>query len=295
MKNRFLKMCALMLTLCMLMTCLTGCEELSYREAVQRYNARQYDKAAEMFYELGDYQDSKALFNDSHYWAAMELMEAGDYASAWPRFHKLADYKDSADRAMECKYQMAISAFEAEEYHTAEGYFLESPEYRQTPEYLRQLSWQKFYDYILANGASVQQEVGSRTVSFAAGDGQLTVTAAWSKNMGYTFRDDLQLTIPRESTDAAFTATSSFSMAIGDRQIGTEQTATGTVALTGYTVGQMLIPDTFSLTGTDNLGNPLDSQDPANSTMDDTMAANMAAICEAFPILLAKAGTESFF
>lgn len=301
MKTRISKMLALVLTVTMLMCCLTGCEELSYREAVQRYNAHQYEKAAELFYELGDYEDSKALFTSSHYWAAMELMEAGDYAAAWPRFHKLGTYNDSADRAAECKYQMAIAAFESAEYDTAERFFLESPDYRLTQEYLRQLHWQRFYDYICANGeetdgiSTVVQEAGERTVRFTADAGNLLITASWSKNMGYTFRDDLQLTISRESTEASFTASSSFTMAIGDQQIGSEQTGSGTVALSPYTPGMALALDRFAMTGTDNLGNSLDSQDIANCTMGDTMVKNMSAIWEAFPIVLAQSGTEAFF
>lgn len=302
MKTRISKMLAFLLTVCMLMCCLTGCTELSYREAVQRYNAHQYEKAAEMFFELGNYEDSKALFTASHYWAAMDLMEAGDFDSAWPRFHKLGNYEDSTDRAVECKYQMAIAAFEAKDYDTAERFFLEAPDYRLTREYLRQLNWQKFYDYIRANGeenddvCALLQEAGDRTIRFAAdSEENLVITASWQKDMGYTFRDELQLTISRESTEAVFAATSSFTMAIGDSRIGSEQTGNGVVDLSAYTPGTELLLDTFTMTGIDNLGNSLDTQDIANCTMEETMLKNMAAIWEAFPVVLAQAGVEAFF
>lgn len=302
MKKRISKILALVLTLSMLMCCLTGCEELSYREAVQRYNARQYDKAAELFSELGDYEDSKALFTSSHYWAAMDLMSAGKYSAALPRFLKLGNYEDSADRAIECKYQIAIAAFLDGNYTEAETHFLDNPDYRLTREYLRQLNWQKLYDYILSHGEeadgiyTIVQEAGERTVRFAADtEGQLLIGASWSKNMGYTFRDDLLLTLTRESTEAAFTATSSFTMAKGDLQIGSEQTASGLVELTAYAPGNYLAVNHFSMTGIDNLGNSLDSQDPADCTMADTMIRNMAAIWEVLPIMLAQAGTDAFF
>lgn len=294
MRSRFMKMLAMLLAVCMLMCCLTGCEELSYREAVQLYNARQYERAADMFYELGDYQDSKALWNDSNYWIAMELMEAGDYASAWPRFHKLADYKDSADRAVECKYQMAIAAFEAEEYDTAEGYFLEAPEYRQAPEYLRQLNWQKLYDYILTGGEAadgVRQYVSNMlSVSFAAVDGQLIATAVWEKDMGYLFTDRLELTLTRDSTQAVFTARSGFTMTFGDGVIGTEQTGTGTVELASYTPGQSLTLEQYEMTGTDNLGQEISSLEPADSTMDSAMAGYMSTIWDCLMNLQAISG-----
>lgn len=302
MKNRISKILVLVLTVCMVMTCLTGCEELRYREAVQRYNARQYDAAIELFHELGDYQDSKALFTASHYWAAMDRMSAGDYSEALPRFVKLGDYEDSAQRAVECKYQLALAAFDAGNYSDAENYFLDNPDYRLTPEYLRQLNWQRFYDYILENGEQTDgghtllQQIGDRTVHFTADPaGTLLVSASWSKNMGYSFHDDLQLMIPRDSTEAAFTAVSRFTMTMGERQIGSEQTGSGIVDLSAYTPGAALTLDSFSMIGTDNLGNSLDTQELTACTMEDAIARNMSTIWEALPLMLAQASADLFF
>lgn len=304
MRSRFTKTLALILSLLMLMVCMTGCEDLKYREAVQHYNARNYEKAVELFTELGDYEDSAQLHKSCHYWMAMDLMAAGDYSGAWPRFHKLGNFEDSAQRATECKYQMAIAAFDSAQYDTAESFFLEAPDYRQTPEYLRQLNWQKIYSYICTNGEYngstylLIRDGVDRVVSFMveeADPASIYMSATWSKDMGYFFMDELTLCLPRESTDARFVANSSFVMDFAGTQIGTEQTSTGTVALRTYAAGTPLTVDSYSMTGTDNQGNPLESQDVADSSMADAMVENMAAILEAFPILLAETGAEPIF
>ena len=136
MRSRICKLLALVLLFSVFMT---GCDTLDYRKAVQLYNSRRYDEAIELFYELGDYEDSATLFTASHYWAATERMDAGNYAEALPRFLKLGDYKDSTARAIECKYQLGIQAIAEENYSDAEHYFEELGDYRKTADFLLQL------------------------------------------------------------------------------------------------------------------------------------------------------------
>ena len=296
MRSRYWKQLALLVALGMLLACLTGCEALDYRKAVQLYNARQYEEAADLFYELGDYEDSKQLKTQSMYWDAVDLMVAGEYSTALPRFIKLGDFEDSAQRATECKYQMAIAAFNEGNDSDAGNYFQDIPDYRLSSEYLRQLRFQSFYEYIAATGeAGVSATINDRTVTFLAKDGLLTVTAAWEKDMGYIFADTLTLALTQETTVANFTATRSFAMDFAEDQIGTTQTGTGVVDLAVYTPGQALALDSFSMSGTDNLGNDLASQDPAKASLGNAMAENLAAILELFPQYMEDAGVETFF
>lgn len=297
------RICKLLTLVLLVSTLMTGCDKLDYRKAVQLYNNRQYDKAIELFHALGDYEDSADLFTDSHYWAAMERMEAGNYAEAWPRFHKLGDYKDSADRAIECKYQMAIDALEAEEYDTAERYFLEAPDYRKTADYLRQLEWQKLYEYILANGTEsgsyvITYPLPDRTVAFMADVAmptQIQMISSWEKVVGYIFRDSLTLVLERDSTAAAFEASSEFTMDFDGGTIGSQQTGTGTVDLHSYALGTALTYDSFFLSVTDNHGNTTTSEDPVNSSMDAAMADHLAAILDCFSALQVVAETNYIF
>lgn len=304
MKSRVCKLIALVMTVCVLMTALTGCDTLDYRKAVQLYNSRQYEKAADIFYELGDYEDSASLLTASHYWAAMDRMEAGNYSEALPRFLKLGDYRDSADRAIECKYQMGIQAIAEARYSDAENYFSELGDYRKTADYLRQINWQKLYDYILSNGSEsdsgcvVTYPLADRTVTFTADPAaptQIVMASSWEKDMGYVFRDELVLTLECDSTAAAFAASSEFTMVFEDSIIGSSQTGSGTVELRSYTPGMALTYDSFFLTVTDNLGQTTTSDNSVNSSMDEAMAEHLVAIMDCFSTLQEAAGTDYEF
>lgn len=301
MRSRICKLLALMLTVCLLMT---GCEKLDYRKAVQYYNARCYDEAIELFLELGDYEDSAELFTASHYWAAMERMEAGKYDEALPRFLKLGDYEDSAARAVECKYQMGIQAIAEARYTDAENYFRELGDYRKCADYLRQLEWQKLYDYICVSGTEsdgsyvMTYPLSDRTVTFTADPAfptQIRMASTWEKDMGYAFADSLILVLERESTVAAFEASSQFTMAFGDGTIGSQQTGSGKVDLRGYTPGMALTYEAFSMTVTDNHGQTTTTEDSVNSSMDEAVADHLVAIMDCFSALQVVAGTNYTF
>lgn len=304
MNTRFTKLLALTLTILMLMTCLTGCQELDYRKAVQLYNARQYDKAIDLFYELGDYEDSAQLFTASHYWAAVERMEDGNYKEALPRLLKLGDYEDAAQRVTECNYQLGIQAFEAGSYNEAEHYFEDLADYRLSADYMRQLGWQKVYDYILANGEEaggsfvITYPLPDREVTFSVdpnAETRISMICTRAKDMGYTFSDHLVLVLPRESTVAAFEAASDFTMAFGDGNIGSVQTGNGEVDLGNYIPGMLLNYDSFNMTVVDNLGQTTTSEDSTSSTMDQTMTDHLVAIMDCFSALQVIAGAEATF
>lgn len=152
MKTRFLRSAAALVLVCTLAFSLTGCDSLDYRKAIDLYNAGKYDAAAQLFYELGDHENSSALYTRSQYRAAITLAEEGNYAEALPRFIKLGDYEDSAQRVTECNYQIAVAAFEAGNYTDAEIQFQAVADYRQSQEYLRRINWQKLYDALAETG-----------------------------------------------------------------------------------------------------------------------------------------------
>lgn len=289
--SHFRKLIALPLALLLTMS-LPSCDSLSYREAVNLYNAQKYAEAAELFSQLGDYEDSAALFKRSRYWEAVKLMDLGDYSAALPRFIKLDDYEDSAQRLQECRYQLAVTAFENGEYDHAEKEFLDFSDYRQSPEYLRQINWQKFYDYVLAAGTvTAQQEDRTvRILADAAEPEKISFTAVWEKEMGYTFRDELTISVTRDSFEALFTANSSFTMDFKGKDIGSVQTAEGRFSITACTADMELTAEAFTMTVTDNQGKITNSQDPADGTMFPEMQENYTAIMAVLPQVLADSG-----
>lgn len=299
MKHRFFKYITASVLVCTLLISLTGCKSTDYREAVQLYNGRSYDAAAEIFYTLGDYKDSAALHTDSQYWAAVDLAEAGDYSRALPRFLKLTDYKNAADWAAECKYQLAIAAFDSGEYDTAKADFLENPDYKKTPEYLRRIAWQNLFDAVIASGTEqdgayvLQTESRDRLCIIAADTAEpnrLIFFVSRTRDLGYSFYDDLSLTLTRDQTEAAFTCISTFDMDLGAYPIGSRQEASGTVDITTCTAATLLVPDVFEKESTDSQGVTVSTTDPEECQMIDVLAEDLALLLEAVPELLSISG-----
>ena len=300
MKAKFHKILILLLV-GILAFSLSGCDALDYREAIDLYNVGEYDAAAEMFAALGDYEDSAKLVTRSHYWAAVTRMEQGNYEEALPRFLKLQDYEDSAQRVTECKYQIAIAQLEAGDFSKAEAAFLELSDYRDTSEYLRRITWQKFFDAVKAAGTenegsfTIQKEQNNRLfciTAHTAQPDQLIFSTVFSKDMGYTFYDDLVITLSRDSLDAAFTASSTFAMDFVGTQIGSQQKMTGKLDITTCNADTVLTAETFEMTLTDNQGKTSASTDPADCLMAEDLAESYTALLDAIPQMLTKAGIE---
>lgn len=293
MKNRIFRTCAVPVLILCLCLSMTGCSKQTYRKAVELYNAGRYDAAATLFSQISDYEDSGELQTLSRYWEAVTYMEEGDYGKALPRFLKLGDYKDSAARANECRYQKAIAAFDSDDFATAESLFLENPNYRMTQEYLRQITWQRFYDAvsIAQNGGSLEKSQDGTVLRITAADtNTLILCVSNTKDADFRFYDDLTVTVSRDTLEADFTATSSFDMDFLDSQIGSAQTATGKVDLSSD--DPRLIIQDFQMIITDNHGRTATVNDPAQCLMNDSMAENLSVLLTEIPPLLTEAGME---
>lgn len=283
------KLLALLLV-CVLVCSLTGCDKLDYSKAVDLFNRGKYDAAIDAFYELGDYEDSKALFTLSHYWAAIQRMEDGNFAEALPRFVKLGDYEDSALRATECTYQMAVAEFEAGNFQDAQNYFEDVTDYKQAKEYLRRINWQAMYDAIAAH--PVEAEQNGKRISILAEPNlhTLILSVEIYGEPPFAYTDELHITLTRDSTQADFYAASDFGMAFVDSRIGATQSASGRIDITTCTANTVLSLETFEKTVTDNQGNTTTDTDPAASLMGDMLAQNMRELMEVIPQMLLDAG-----
>lgn len=335
--KRCIKKCAA-LTLAALLLLLTGCDALDYQEAIDLYNAREFSQAAELFAQIPDYEDSAQLYTRARYWQALELynagefsqaaevfaplgdyedsqqlhtrcyyhlavqaMEAGDYADAISRFEALEGYEDSAQRITECQYQLAVAAFQAEDYAAAEAQFSPLGDYRMSRDYLRQMGWQRFFDWVVSNGQadgtgfSLQTQQDGRTVSITAdtdAPNRLILKVEQSVDKGYTYSDTLTIVLPREEAFPTFTGVSTFSMVLGADPIGTTQESIGRLELATCTADTKLSVESYTKTGTDNHGNAISSQDPAHSTMYEAMTENFRALLNTLPQLLAEHNAE---
>lgn len=288
------KLLALLLV-CVLVFSLTGCDKLDYGKAVDLFNRGKYDAAIDAFYELGDYEDSKALFTLSHYWAAIQRMEAGKYSEALPRFLKLGDYEDSAQRATECRYQIAVAEFEAGNFHDARNDFEDVAGYKQANEYLRQINWQAMYDAIAAHPIEVEQN-GKTFSIYPVHDGETTPKLVFSversENKAQQYSDFLTITLTRDRLSADFICGNDFAMNFLDGTIGSSQSGFGQININICTPDTPLVLETFEKTVADNLGQTTTYTDPADNLMGEMMAENMYDLMSALPQLLQDAGIE---
>ena len=301
MKKHIFRSLVLIFLVCTLMLSMTGCDTLDYRRAIELYNAGKFEAAGELFYELGDYEDSPALYKNCQYWTAASLAEAGKYSQALPRFIKLGNYENSAQWVTECNYQLAVAAFNEERWEDACHYFAQTPNYKNTQEYLRRIAWQSLFEEILQKGvdqisaSAIEVERDGKTYMISAvhcfGDVQdLELEVYQSKNDDFSMIDDLKITLTRDSTVAQFECGSGFGMDYLDSRIGSSQMATGKIDLTTCTPETKLVMETFEMHVEDNQGKITDSTDPADSLMNDAMAENLYDLLITIPELLAENG-----
>ena len=289
---KILKAATLVAMICILMLSMTGCDALDYRDAIDLYNAGAYAQAAEMFAVLGDFEDSAHFEKLCHYWIAVDTMEAGDYEKAIPLLEAMNSYEDCEERITECNYQLALQSFGAGDFPTAESLFLLTPDYRRTPEHLRQITWQKFFDTVAENPLQAEQDGKTYALTANAETSQLVFSMASQVDSGYTFSDSLTLTLVRDSFIADLTATDAFAMDFREDAIGTEQTMSGRVDITTCTAQTLPVIDTFQKTVKDNQGGTTTSEDLADSLMTEAMIQNFQSLMTVIPQMITEAGFE---
>lgn len=86
---------------------LTGCgKDDEYNEAMQLYKSKQYQKAADKFLELGDFENSEKMVKVCNYELAKTLFDKGSYNDALTIFKDLGDYKESTAYSEKCSRQI---------------------------------------------------------------------------------------------------------------------------------------------------------------------------------------------
>lgn len=91
----------------------------SYAEAATLYDQKKYVQAAEIYADLGDYEDSVIRKSICLYAEASNLEAQKKYAEAAEIYASLGDYQDSAAKMNSCKYHAAVATLEAGKYAEA--------------------------------------------------------------------------------------------------------------------------------------------------------------------------------
>jgi len=84
-------------------------EAAKYNIALEYMDLKYYEEAAEVFYYLYSYKDSKSLRTQCMYEAASEHMKNKAYSEAVKQYSALGNYKDSAKQRQEAMYLYALS------------------------------------------------------------------------------------------------------------------------------------------------------------------------------------------
>lgn len=128
---------------------LTGCNESKkYEEAADLMEKDSYSEAAEIFEELGDYEDSASLAalcrQNADYYEALEFMNGGEYKSAKLIFKELGDFNDSPDKLEYCEkmivYLAGMQLMQSGNYSGAYEKLLSLGDFEDAPELAEECS-----------------------------------------------------------------------------------------------------------------------------------------------------------
>lgn len=114
----------------------TNQPSVKYKKASKAYKSGDYEKAIEIYTELGDYEDATELLDcaivANCYVEAIELFDNAKYDEALSKFETIVEYEDSAEMINKCKYQKALICKEKGEYIDASVLFKESGYYEDS-------------------------------------------------------------------------------------------------------------------------------------------------------------------
>lgn len=97
---------------------------LDYSAAEQLMASGEYGGAAEAFYALNGYKDSKERENEAYYYMGKAAMESGNYDTAQAIFLSISGYADSAQLETECRAKFADSLAASGNYESAAEMYL---------------------------------------------------------------------------------------------------------------------------------------------------------------------------
>ena len=97
---------------------LTGCGSTQYKRAMSLYEGADYEKASEIFEELGDYENSSEIALNSQYTYATKLLEDKNSDTSKEIFVQLGNYTDSKNFCKEFDHQKAEEALASGDYET---------------------------------------------------------------------------------------------------------------------------------------------------------------------------------
>ena len=128
-------------------------KEADYREAIAKFDAKDYDGARKIFKELAifDYSDSKEWLKKSKYMLAENALDSNDYYTAYSLYYELDDYEDCIEKKQKSQYLYANECMTQKKYKEASDAFddLRSNNYEDSEDKCIEASYfaaKDFYD-----------------------------------------------------------------------------------------------------------------------------------------------------
>lgn len=113
--------------------------------------ASEFQQAAALFAELGDYREAEEKYNEAMYYHAESLLLAEDYKTAAEIFTELGLFKDSKERVKEAEFAFAQALMEQGKYEQAQERFKRLGSYQGARRYAEECR-----ELILVQKMSVQ-------------------------------------------------------------------------------------------------------------------------------------------
>lgn len=117
--------------------------ESNYKKATALATEKKYAEAAEIFAELGSYEDAEGKALECRYNNACALEESGKYTEAKAIFFELSDYKDSVAKKNSCIYKEALAILDAGKYDEAAQVFKSLDGYADSTTMIKECSYKK--------------------------------------------------------------------------------------------------------------------------------------------------------
>ena len=130
-----------------------NCAELipqcDYNSALELFSDEKYESAAIAFYDLGNYSDSKARYQESTYLYAEFLYAEKKYEGAYNQFKKISSYKDAEEWSKKSYYNHGNELINTNRYESAVQVFNTLGSYSNSKEKLNEAK----YAYVIANNS----------------------------------------------------------------------------------------------------------------------------------------------
>lgn len=122
-------------------------KKCKYAQAELYEAEKKFEEAKKLYTELNDYYNSRAKVIQCTYYGALADLDAGNFDKAIDAFKTIPEYSDSAEQIKNCTYQKALSLMDTGDYKTAVSLLESLDGYKSSTEKILEAK----YNYVKAH------------------------------------------------------------------------------------------------------------------------------------------------